>query len=72
VTKALSNQGVSFAIPGTLLVYFVWAAFSAGVLGDRAGAVGSRLKVLESLAYEQRDASLHRQSSRAVPAFRRG
>jgi len=73
VTKVLSNHAVSFAIPGTLLVYFVWAAFSAGVLAAIAPARwASRLKVLESLAYEQRDASLHRQSSGTVPAFRRG
>ena len=53
VTKALSNQGVSFAIPGTLLVYFVWVAFSAGVLAAIAPARrASRLKVLESLSYE--------------------
>ena len=53
VTKALSNQGVSFAIPGTLLVYFVLVAFSAGVLAAIAPARrASRLKVLESLSYE--------------------
>jgi putative ABC transport system permease protein len=53
VTKALSNQGVSFAIPGTLLAYFVWVAFTAGVLAAIVPARrASRLKVLESLAYE--------------------
>jgi putative ABC transport system permease protein len=53
VTKALSNQGVSFAIPGTLLVAFVVVAFTAGVLAAIAPARrASRLKVLESLAYE--------------------
>ena len=53
VTKALSNQGVSFAIPGTLLVSFVLVAFSAGVLAAIAPARrASRLRVLESLSYE--------------------
>ena len=53
VTKALSNQGVSFAVPGTLLAYFVWVAFAAGVLAAIVPARrASRLKVLESLAYE--------------------
>jgi putative ABC transport system permease protein len=53
VTKALSGQGVSFAIPGKLLVYFVLVAFSAGVLAAIAPARrASRLKVLESLSYE--------------------
>ena len=53
VTKALANQGVSFAIPGTLLVSFVLVAFSAGVLAAIAPARrASRLRVLESLSYE--------------------
>jgi putative ABC transport system permease protein len=53
VTKALSDQGVSFAVPGSLLLYFVWVAFSAGVLAAILPARrASRLKVLESLAYE--------------------
>jgi putative ABC transport system permease protein len=53
VTKALSGQGVSYAIPGRLLVYFVWVAFSAGVLAAIVPARrASRLKVLESLSYE--------------------
>ncbi len=53
VTRALSGQGVSFAIPGQLLAYFVWIAFSAGVLAAIAPARrASRLKVLESLQYE--------------------
>jgi putative ABC transport system permease protein len=53
VTKALSDQGVSYSVPGNLLVYFVLVAFSAGVLAAIAPARrASRLKVLESLAYE--------------------
>ena len=53
VTKALSGQGVQFAIPGGLLVYFVWVAFSAGVLAAITPARrASRLKILESLQYE--------------------
>jgi putative ABC transport system permease protein len=53
VTRALSGQGVSYVIPGKLLVYFVWVAFSAGVLAAIAPARrASRLKVLESLSYE--------------------
>jgi putative ABC transport system permease protein len=53
VTKALSGQGVSFAIPGKLLVYFVWVAVSAGLIAAIAPARrASRLKVLESLQYE--------------------
>jgi ABC-type antimicrobial peptide transport system permease subunit len=53
VTKALSGQGVSFVIPGRLLVYFVWVAVSAGLLAAIVPARrASRLKVLESLQYE--------------------
>jgi len=53
VTKALSGQGVSFAIPGQLLVYFVWVAVSAGLLAAIAPARrASRLKVLAALQYE--------------------
>jgi putative ABC transport system permease protein len=53
VTKALSGQGVSFAVPGKLLVYFVWVAVSAGLLAAIIPARrASRLKVLESLQYE--------------------
>ena len=53
VTKALSGQGVSFAIPGKLLVYFVVVAVSAGLIAAIAPARrASRLKVLESLQYE--------------------
>jgi putative ABC transport system permease protein len=53
VTKALSDQGVSYSVPGNLLVYFVLVAFSAGVLAAIAPARrASRLKVLESLSYE--------------------
>jgi putative ABC transport system permease protein len=53
VTKALSGQGVSFAIPGKLLVYFVVVAISAGLIAAIAPARrASRLKVLESLQYE--------------------
>jgi putative ABC transport system permease protein len=53
VTKALSGQGVSFVIPGQLLVYFVWVAVSAGLLAAIVPARrASRLKVLESLQYE--------------------
>jgi putative ABC transport system permease protein len=53
VTKALSGQGVSYAVPGRLLAYFVWVAFSAGVLAAIVPARrASRLKVLESLSYE--------------------
>jgi putative ABC transport system permease protein len=50
ITKALSGQGVWYAIPGNLLVYFVVVAFSAG--RDRPGPAGVTLKVLESLSYE--------------------
>ena len=53
VTKALSDQGVSFAIPGRLLVYFVWRRVLGGLLAAIAPARrASRLKVLESLSYE--------------------
>jgi putative ABC transport system permease protein len=53
VTRALSEQGVAFAIPGRLLVYFVWVAVSAGIIAAVASARrASRLKVLESLQYE--------------------
>ena len=53
VTRALSDQGVSFAIPGNLLAYFVWVAVSAGLLAAIMPARrASRLKVLESLQYE--------------------
>ena len=53
VTKALSDQGVAFAIPGNLLVYFVLVAVSAGLLAAIMPARrASRLKVLESLQYE--------------------
>jgi putative ABC transport system permease protein len=53
VTKALSGQGVSFAIPGRLLVYFVLVAVAAGILAAVVPARrASRLKVLESLQYE--------------------
>jgi putative ABC transport system permease protein len=53
ITRALSDQGVSYAIPGKLLVYFVWVAFAAGVLAAIAPARrASRLRVLESLSYE--------------------
>jgi putative ABC transport system permease protein len=53
VTKALSGQGVTFAVPGKLLVYFVWVAVTAGLLAAIVPARrASRLKVLESLQYE--------------------
>jgi putative ABC transport system permease protein len=53
ITKALSGQGVSYAIPGNLLVYFVVVAFSAGVLAAIAPARRAiTLKALESLSYE--------------------
>jgi putative ABC transport system permease protein len=53
VTKALSNQGVSFVIPGKLLAYFVWVSVSAGLLAAIAPARrASRLKVLQALQYE--------------------
>jgi putative ABC transport system permease protein len=53
VTKALSGQGVTFAVPGKLLVYFVWVAVTAGLLAAIIPARrASRLKVLESLQYE--------------------
>jgi putative ABC transport system permease protein len=53
VTKALSGQGVSFAIPSRLLFYFVVVAIAAGILAAVVPARrASRLKVLESLQYE--------------------
>jgi putative ABC transport system permease protein len=53
VTRARSDQGVAFAIPGKLLVYFVLVAVSAGLLAAIMPARrASRLKVLESLQYE--------------------
>jgi putative ABC transport system permease protein len=53
VTKALSGQGVTFAVPGRLLVYFVWVSVTAGLLAAIIPARrASRLKVLESLQYE--------------------
>ncbi len=53
ITRALSDQGVGYAIPGRLLLYFVWVAVSAGMLAAIAPARrASRLKVLESLQYE--------------------
>jgi putative ABC transport system permease protein len=53
VTKALSGQGVAFAIPGKLLVYFVWVSVSAGLLAAIAPARrAARLKVLQALQYE--------------------
>jgi putative ABC transport system permease protein len=53
VTRALSDQGVAFAIPGNLLLYFVLVAVSAGLLAAIMPARrASRLKVLESLQYE--------------------
>jgi ABC-type lipoprotein release transport system permease subunit len=53
VTKALSGQGVSFAVPGSQLVVFVVVAVAAGLLAAIAPARrASRLKVLESLQYE--------------------
>jgi putative ABC transport system permease protein len=53
VTRALSDQGVAFAVPGKLLAYFVWVAVAAGVLAAVVPARrASRLRVLESLQYE--------------------
>jgi putative ABC transport system permease protein len=53
VTKALSDQGVSFVIPSGLLVVFVVVAIVAGVLAAVAPARrASRLKVLQALQYE--------------------
>lgn len=53
VTKALSGQGVSFAVPGGQLAAFVVVAILAGLLAAIAPARrASRLKVLESLQYE--------------------
>jgi putative ABC transport system permease protein len=53
VTRALSDQGVVFAVPGRLVASFVLVAVSAGVLAAVAPARrASRLKVLESLQYE--------------------
>jgi putative ABC transport system permease protein len=53
VTRALSDHGVAFAVPGNLLVSFVVVAISAGVAAAVAPARrASRLKVLESLQYE--------------------
>jgi putative ABC transport system permease protein len=53
VTKALSDQGVAFAVPGKLLAYFVWVSVSAGLLAAIIPARrASRLKVLQALQYE--------------------
>jgi putative ABC transport system permease protein len=53
VTKALSGQGVSFAVPGGQLVIFLVVAVVAGLLAAIFPARrASRLKVLESLQYE--------------------
>jgi putative ABC transport system permease protein len=53
VTKALSDQGVSFVIPSGLLVIFVVVAIAAGVVAAVAPARrASRLKVLQALQYE--------------------
>jgi putative ABC transport system permease protein len=53
VTRALSDQGVAFAVPAKLLVAFVAVAIAAGILAAVAPARrASRLKVLESLQYE--------------------
>ena len=53
LSKALSGQGVSFAVPGNQLVAFVVVAVVAGLLAAIAPARrASRLKVLESLQYE--------------------
>ena len=53
ITRALSDQGVAYVIPGNLLVAFVVVAISAGILAAIAPARrASRQNVLESLQYE--------------------
>jgi putative ABC transport system permease protein len=53
VTRALSNQGIVFAVPWMQLVYFVIAAIVVGILAAIFPARrAARLNVLEALQYE--------------------
>jgi putative ABC transport system permease protein len=53
VTRALSDQGIAFVVPGRMLVYFVAVAVVAGVWAAIMPARrASRLNVLRALQYE--------------------
>ena len=53
VTRALSDQGIVFAVPWMQLVYFVIAAIVVGILAAIFPARrAARLNVLEALQYE--------------------
>jgi ABC-type antimicrobial peptide transport system permease subunit len=53
ITRALSSQGIVFAVPWMQLVYFVIAAIVVGVLAAIFPARrAARLNVLEALQYE--------------------
>src|SRR5581483_1415584 len=73
VTKALSGQGVSFAIPGQLLVYFVWVAVSAGLLAaiaaPRLAAESARRAAVRVISRRPADHSSGQAPQGPVPAF---
>jgi len=53
VTRALSDEGIAYAVPWKLLAYFVWVAVSAGMLAAIGPARrASRIDPLRALQYE--------------------